>query len=194
MFERVPVGLQRKRPAFDKLLSRIVLEKAADGSTQLRLAAASCVQLSAIEFCLCLCYVGPFSSLLCSHLVHCYIHASCACRAHTATRRAGDLDTKSSLSGSALASGHGGSTLDVSVPESSLQSQSSLADSSGFASPLVRPRSSGGKGGFTTGSPKASPTATGGPLSPVRATRRAPPPGMTSSASAQSFGAWLALM
>lgn len=32
--------LQRKRPAFDKLLSRIVLEKGVDGSTQLRLTAA----------------------------------------------------------------------------------------------------------------------------------------------------------
>jgi hypothetical protein len=32
--------VQRKRPAFDKLLSRIVLEKGVDGSTQLRLTAA----------------------------------------------------------------------------------------------------------------------------------------------------------
>ena len=32
--------LQRKRPAFDKLLSRVVLEKGIDGSTQLRLTAA----------------------------------------------------------------------------------------------------------------------------------------------------------
>ena len=32
--------LQRKRPAFDKLLSRVVLEKGIDGSTQLRLTTA----------------------------------------------------------------------------------------------------------------------------------------------------------
>lgn len=36
-----PLALaQRKRPAFDKLLSRVVLEKGIDGSTQLRLTAA----------------------------------------------------------------------------------------------------------------------------------------------------------